>query len=224
MTLTDSMLVPCTPVVVPVPEAAEPLIRSQIGTIERVLARSGVWTKFESGTATPVMFSSLSTRTARSLKRSSQITSLATSRSAWEASSAPAAAASFEPCVRRNASASPASPATRNSSASIADSCAAWSGPGGSKPFARVVPISCCRTRPSSCFCRSAGLIPGVVNVSLSSRPMRSESRATVGHVTSCSRRRCRASCTPDSSAPRAGAGRRSGSRTRSGRAGAGAA
>ena len=32
------------------PEAAEPLIRSQIGTIERVLARSGVWTNFESGT------------------------------------------------------------------------------------------------------------------------------------------------------------------------------
>ena len=50
MTLTDSMFVPCSPVVVPLPEAAEPLIRSQIGTIDRVLARSGVWTKFESGT------------------------------------------------------------------------------------------------------------------------------------------------------------------------------
>ena len=45
---------PCSPVVVPLPEAAEPLIRSQIGTIDRVLARSGVWTKFESGTSTPV--------------------------------------------------------------------------------------------------------------------------------------------------------------------------
>jgi hypothetical protein len=95
--LTDSIFVPCSPIVVPLPEAAEPLIRSQIGTIDRVLARSGVWTKFESGTSTPVTFSSLSTSTARSLKRSSQITSLATSRSAWVASRAPAAAASFEP-------------------------------------------------------------------------------------------------------------------------------
>ena len=42
MTFTDSMLVPCRPLGVPPvePEAAEPLIRSQIGTIERVLARS----------------------------------------------------------------------------------------------------------------------------------------------------------------------------------------
>ena len=43
----------------PVPEAAEPLIRSQIGTIERVLARSGVWTKLESGTSTPLTSSLL---------------------------------------------------------------------------------------------------------------------------------------------------------------------
>ena len=60
------------------PEAAEPLIRSQIGTIERVLARSGVWTKFESGTSTPLMSSFRSTITDGSLKRSSQTTSLAT--------------------------------------------------------------------------------------------------------------------------------------------------
>ena len=58
-TLTDSMFVPCRPVGVPLvePDAAEPLIRSQIGTIERVLARSGVWTKFESGTSTPLISS-----------------------------------------------------------------------------------------------------------------------------------------------------------------------
>ena len=65
-----------------VPEAAEPLIRSQIGTIDWVLARSGVWTKFESGTSTPLTSSFCSVTTLGSLKRSSQITSLATSRSA----------------------------------------------------------------------------------------------------------------------------------------------
>ena len=53
------MFVPWRPLGVPPvePDAAEPLIRSQIGTIERVLARSGVWTKFESGTSTPLMSS-----------------------------------------------------------------------------------------------------------------------------------------------------------------------
>ena len=83
-TVTCSMFVPCRPLGVPPvePEAAEPLIRSQIGTIERVLARSGVWTKLESGTSTPLISSSCSVATDGSLKRSSQTTSLATSRSA----------------------------------------------------------------------------------------------------------------------------------------------
>ncbi len=60
------------------------MIRSQIGTIERVLARSGVWTKLESGTSTPLISCSWRTATAGSLKRSSQTTSLATSRSACD--------------------------------------------------------------------------------------------------------------------------------------------
>ena len=110
------MLVPCRPPgVVPDPEAAEPLIRSQIGTIVRVLPRSGVCTKLESGTSIPLSFgSSFSTTIDGALKRSSQTTSLETRRSACEASSAPAAAASFDPCVRSNASASPARPRTLN--------------------------------------------------------------------------------------------------------------
>ena len=95
------------------------------------------------------------------MKRSSQITSLATSRSAWVASSAPAAAASFEPCVRWNASASPASPATRNSSDSIADSCAACSGPGGSNSCALVVPISCWLHEPVELLLEVGRLDPG---------------------------------------------------------------
>ena len=128
--------------------AAEPLIRSQIGTIERVLARSGVWTKLESGTTTPLMFSVFSTTIPGSLKRSSQTTSLATSRSACEARSAPAAAASFDPCVRRNASESPARPLTRKTSASSARSCASCSGPGGSSLRARRSQSSCCWARP----------------------------------------------------------------------------
>ena len=109
--------------------------------IERVLARSGVCTKFESGTSTPAISSSRSTVTARAVKRSSQTTSPATSRSACCASSSPAAAASFEPWVRLNASARPARPETRNASESSAASCEARSGPGGSRLRARVVPI-----------------------------------------------------------------------------------
>ena len=161
------------------PDAAEPLIRSQIGTIERVLARSGVWTKLESGTTTPLMFSVFSTMIPGSLKRSSQTTSLATSRSACEASSAPAAAASFDPCVRRNASERPARPLARNTSDSIARSCDSCSGPGGSSLRARSVASSCCWARFPSCFCSSAGLIPWVVSASLSSRPTRCESSPT---------------------------------------------
>ena len=166
---------------VPDPEAAEPLIRSQIGTIVRVLPRSGVWTKLESGTSMPLSFGSSFSRTMDgALKRSSQTTSLETRRSACEASSAPAAAASFDPCVRSNASASPARPRTRNCSDSIDAWWASRSGPGGSSSSALVTPSSCWRTRLVSCVCSSAGLMPCVVSASLSSRPTRSDSRATV--------------------------------------------
>ena len=63
-------------------------------------------------------------------------------------------------------------------------STAAWwasrSGPGGSSSSALVTPSSCWRTRLVSCVCSSAGLMPCVVSASLSSRPTRSDSRATV--------------------------------------------
>ncbi len=78
--------------------------------MERWLARSGVTRKSEFGTATPLIPCSSSSAFDGSAKRSSQITSLATNRSACAASTLPARVASCVFASSTNAAARPFSP------------------------------------------------------------------------------------------------------------------
>ena len=210
----------------PDPEAAEPLIRSQIGTIERVLARSGVWTKLESGTSMPLSFgSSLQHDDGRRLEevvpddvardetlglRGEQRT-----RSGGVLRALRALERLREPGQARG----PGTRATRSTPGGPSRS-----GPGGSSSSALVTPSSCWRTRLVSCVCSSAGLMPWrrqrIAQLAADALGL-TRDRST---CPPCSRRTRRASCSPGSSAPTAAAGRRSGSRRRSGRAGAAAA
>ena len=86
--------------------------------------------KCDSGTLTPVIPSAVMRVTAGALKRSSQTTSLASSRSACSASRAASFELSFDVAVRVNVAASPSMPLTRNCSASIRCEFSSRSRPG----------------------------------------------------------------------------------------------
>ena len=123
-----TMFVPCRPLGVPPVEA--PRSRFSTPAIDVEVIRSVFATKCDSGTWTPLMPSFCRSSLVGARKRSSQMTSLASSRSACETSRS-ASLAAVDAAVALNVSASPCVPLTRSCSASTTCWFSSRSRPGG---------------------------------------------------------------------------------------------
>ena len=171
------MFVPCTPL--GVPPVVVPRSRVRSSAIERSVVRSRFATKFESGGTMPLIPSFCSSLRAGSLKRSSQTTSLASSRSACSERTV-ASPVVFDAGFAANVSASPSTPLTRSCSAST--SCWFWSRrkPGGLRCSAAVTFCRSCSATLRSFLASASALTPGVISAFATAVPSSCELWAIV--------------------------------------------
>jgi hypothetical protein len=177
---TNSSADPCGPVP-PVPPVEAPRMRGRIPSLHAAgVASDESSRKFESGTSTPVIPWSRISVCDGSWKRSSQTTSLATSRCDCCASSSASLPPDFVRAEAANVAAMPSRPLRRNWSASTTAWFSARSAPGGFSSCARSISCCCRCERLRSDETSSAGLTPCVVSAVCRSRPTAEDALATL--------------------------------------------